>query len=501
MSNKIVNIVNFVRGVEPRFEEFDLYTPIVEEIKLNKKYGFENTFLLQYDAMMRQDIVDLFIQEKDEKMELGIWIEMARCLVEKAGIPWNSKQGWDWDWYVNPGFLLAYSKEEKRRIIDLIMEKFHSLFGYYPRSAGSWMLDTDSIDYMVQKYNVDAFCICREQWGTDAYTLWGGYYNGPYYPSKNHVLHPAQSRENQIDSPVIRILGPDPIYCFFEKRPDYSGIDSGLFTMEPAWDCGQSSEWVKWYFRNFIENEDMGLSYTQVGQENSFGWERIQKGLPMQMEILDQLVKAGKVCVEKMCDTGARFKTQFAMTPATVYSALDDWNDTGKQSVWYNCKNYRVNMYCDEYGVWIRDLHMFNENYRDVYLDHPCKSDYAILDTLPIMDGFRFSDEKTRAGYYFGKGHIDKIWSCGDVFCVLIEADGKKITVEISEERINMRCNVDFTVKFSFKKGCGQITEISKRKMTLRHNGMEYGVLMEHGNIEDDSFVSMKGEISFSLIS
>ena len=68
MSNKIVNIVNFVRGVEPRFEEFDLYTPIVEEIKLNKKYGFENTFLLQYDAMMRQDIVDLFIQEKDEKI-------------------------------------------------------------------------------------------------------------------------------------------------------------------------------------------------------------------------------------------------------------------------------------------------------------------------------------------------------------------------------------------------------------------------------------------------
>ena len=59
---RIMNIVNFVRGIEPRWE-MDLYTPVVEQIKCNKKYGIENTFLLQYDAMLRQDFTQLFQKE------------------------------------------------------------------------------------------------------------------------------------------------------------------------------------------------------------------------------------------------------------------------------------------------------------------------------------------------------------------------------------------------------------------------------------------------------
>ena len=342
--NKVVNIINFVRGVEPRCEK-DLLTPVIEEIKLNKKYGFENTFLLQYDAMMRPEFVELFRKEKDAHMELGIWIEMARCLVEEAGIPWRSKRGWDWDWYVNPGFLQAYTKEEKERIIDIIMEKFKDSFGYYPKSAGSWLLDSDSVMYMSKKYGLEAFCICREQWGTDAYTLWGGYYNGPYYPSKDNIFHPAQTKEQQIHVPVIRMLGPDPIYCYYEKRLDYNKIDRNLFSLEPVWDCGRDKNWVVWYFKNFIENEDMGYSYTQIGQENSFGWDAIQKGLPMQMEFLNQLVQAGKVRVEKLCDTGKAFRVQYEMTPAAVYSALDDWAGLDNQSVWYSCKEYRLNLF------------------------------------------------------------------------------------------------------------------------------------------------------------
>ena len=83
--NRVVNIINFVRGCEPRFE-MDLITPVVEEIRLNKKYGFENTFLLQYDTMCIKEFVDLFLREKDEHMEIGIWIEMAKPLIESIGL-------------------------------------------------------------------------------------------------------------------------------------------------------------------------------------------------------------------------------------------------------------------------------------------------------------------------------------------------------------------------------------------------------------------------------
>ena len=58
--------------------------------------------------------MDLFLKEKDERMELGIWIEMARCLIESIGLEWEGRPGFEWDWFVNPGFLLAYTKSQKR---------------------------------------------------------------------------------------------------------------------------------------------------------------------------------------------------------------------------------------------------------------------------------------------------------------------------------------------------------------------------------------------------
>ena len=375
--NRIVNIVNFIRGIEPR-RELDLVEPVREEIYLNKKYGFDNTFLIQYDAMCSEEITGLLKKEQDEHMELGIWLELARELVESIGVKWEGR--WDWDWHVNPGFLIAYTKEEKMKLIDRIMGKFFSVFGCYPRSAGSFILDSDSVKYLKEKYRIEAVCICREQWGTDGYTLWGGYYNGPYYPCEDHILHPAQSVDKQISVPVFRMLGPDPIYCYSEKIEERCGGPGyELYTLEPSYPCGADKEWIKWYFKNFTEREDMGYSYTQTGQENSFGWEMISKGLPMQMEYLDELQRAGKIRIEKLCDSGRAFSLSYPVTPLTVYSALDDWAENGRQSVWCSCRGYRVNVYCDGRNVLIRDIHLFDEACRDPYLDWPCRGGKRLL--------------------------------------------------------------------------------------------------------------------------
>lgn len=447
--NRVVNIVNFVRGCEPRCE-MDMVTPVLEEIRLNKKYGFENTFLLQYDAMCRKDFVDLFLKEKDEHMEIGVWLELARPLVESVGLVWEGR--WDWDWHVNPGFLTAYTKKGKEALIDKIMEKFHSIFGCYPKSAGAWLLDNDSICYMKDKYGLEAFCMCREQWGTDGYTLWGGYYNGPYFPSKNHFLHPAQTKEQQIHVPVFRMLGPDPIYCYYEGRESLNYPGNNLYTLEPTWSCGQSEAWVDWYFKNLTNQEDMGYSYTQTGQENSFGWESISNSLPMQMEYLNRLHKEGKIRIEKLCDSGKAFTNRYEMTPATVYSALDDWTGNGRQSVWYSCKNYRINVFCDGENVWIRDVHKFNETIRDFYLDEPCKTHSITYETLPIMDGLNFTDEDTVAGIYLGKGKITETKRADEEFIVSVEGEENRLTLQISEDEIKITGKKDFSLPFVTKK-------------------------------------------------
>ena len=59
MQKRIMNLVNFVRGCEPRQPWQDLYTPIKEEIAINKSYGFDHTVLMQYDALIRPDMVEL----------------------------------------------------------------------------------------------------------------------------------------------------------------------------------------------------------------------------------------------------------------------------------------------------------------------------------------------------------------------------------------------------------------------------------------------------------
>ena len=55
ITKKVINIINFVRATCLTDKNRDLILPVKEEIKLNKQYGFKNTFLLQYDAIISKD--------------------------------------------------------------------------------------------------------------------------------------------------------------------------------------------------------------------------------------------------------------------------------------------------------------------------------------------------------------------------------------------------------------------------------------------------------------
>ena len=53
MKKQIMNVVNFVRGIEPRWE-MDLYAPVVNEIEVNKKYHIPSTFLLALQTARKE---------------------------------------------------------------------------------------------------------------------------------------------------------------------------------------------------------------------------------------------------------------------------------------------------------------------------------------------------------------------------------------------------------------------------------------------------------------
>lgn len=479
-SRRVINIVNFVRGVEPRDPNMDLYLPVAEEMKLNKKYGFPNTFLLQYDAMLRSDFYNLFSSEKDEKTELGVWIEVVRPLTEAVGIPWRGRPGYDWDWHINPGFLMAYTQHQREALIDELMRKFRELFGEYPKSAGSWLLDSYSMDYMSRKYKIEAFAVCREQYAVDAYTLWGGYYNQGYFASNLNMLCPASSPEMQITAPVFRMLGIDPIYGYSERSKLYPHKhERECPTMEPVWYTGQEPDCIDWMLNCNFKEECLNFAYVQLGQENSFGWEEIVKGLPLQFEKVQKLVEDGTVIVEKMCETGRWFSDNYKATPATSLIALSDREDNDIQSVWYDCVNYRANLL--RYGdkLFFRDIYLFNEVYREAYYDLPCTDWQATYDNLPVIDGRLWSTDDVVAMLGFDC-HVTEILTKrigeNELEVTAICCDGERISVIFNENEIVITTQKPH--RLNFRRGTDFGTEIDARDNSLhmKHNGFSYCV-------------------------
>ena len=384
---KSINIMNFARSYEPRNLETEknLLKTTREQLDLVNEYGLDATFLLQYDVIANDEFVKMIKERAGENIELGFWYEVVEPLTTACGMPYESKRGWKWDWFIKPGFSVSYSLSDRERLIDEAMRKFKEVFGYYPRTVGSWLLDTHTINYLNDNYEIDALCYCRDQINTDAYTFVGGYFNQGYYPSRNNYFTPAGSLDTQVNIPIFRLLGPDPINNYDYGKYASPECGRGPYTMELVYPktTGRDPKITAWYFDNFFNQEDLGFSYVQIGQENSFAMYDIIEPLRMQIE---QAIKLDGVKIEKMCDTGRAFKERFKTTPATSVCALNNWDTTDCQSVYYDCINYTANVMRVGNNTFIRALYLFDDRVEDYYTKRVCDTFDAVYENLPIVD-------------------------------------------------------------------------------------------------------------------
>ncbi|MEO6963956.1 MAG: hypothetical protein ABIY90_18450, partial [Puia sp.] len=371
---RIVNIVNFIRLLEPRdaaITEDLLYQTVLQQVRIMKKYRLKGSFLLQYDALLDPRYQQLLKSLPRDSFDIGAWWEIPQPLVENAGLPWRGR--YPWDWRANIGFSTGYTPAEREKLADTYMKDFKRIFGYYPKSVGSWFIDAHTLDYMYRKYKIVASSNCKDQIGTDGYTLWGGYWNQAYYPSKLNAYMPAQHEKNQIPVPIFRMLGSDPV------RQYDNGLGSdrqGVVTLEPVYRFGGGdSTWVHWYFKEFIEGKCMAYAYTQAGQENSFTWAGMQKGFEIQMPLIAQLRDERKIQVETLAESGQWFRDHYKTTPPTSVTVNEDLEGSDRKTVWFNSRFYRINLLWENGRLRFRDVHLFNENFPSPYITKKAGSD------------------------------------------------------------------------------------------------------------------------------
>lgn len=395
-SPRIINIINFIRQTDYRVENADklLFQTVQEQLKLVNKYDFPATFLLQYDALINPLYQDLLKKELNSSSEIGAWWEITQPQAETAGIKWRGEHSWVS--HANIAFTTGYSPEEREKLVDVYMSKFKEIFGRYPRSVGSWFIDSHSLAYMYEKYNIVASCNCKDQIGTDGYTLWGGYWNQAYYPSRLNAYMPAQTTAGQIPVPIFRMLGSDPIYQYDTGL----GRDrQGVISLEPVYpESGKNKKWVEYFLESIVHQPALAFNYAQAGQENSFTWSGMQEGLQMQFPLFDSLRKVNKIRLETLEQTGRWFKGNFPLTPATAVTTLTDVRNKGNKTVWFNSRYYRTNLLWEGKSFRFRDIHLFDEKFESDYLKKAGVGSQFFYYTLPVVDGFIWSTAERRAG-------------------------------------------------------------------------------------------------------
>lgn len=434
---RVVNVINFIRLTEPRRYEHPslnwisdtvLYETVESQIDLMNKYGIKGSFLLQYDALIQPHYQKLLKEKPIEGTEIGAWWEITEPHVKDAGIKWRGR--YPWDWYANVGFSTGYTQQEREKLVDVYMAKFKEIFGEYPKSVGSWFIDAHSLAYMRDKYGIEASAACRDQIGTDGYNLWGGYWQGGYYPSRKNFYIPAQTKGNQIDVPVFRLLGSDPIAQY---DCGLGGKHQAVVTLEPVYgNAGGNPAWIDWFFEKMIYDPAMNLSYFQAGQENMFTWRSMRKGLEYQFPALARLAKKGDIRLETLGETGRAFSAAHTMTPPSAISAMNGFGaDSLDRTVWFNSKNYRLNLMWEGERMFVRDIHLFDENQESLYLNTPCTTDYCHYWTLPVVDGNVWSNDSVRGALRFYRVMPDGSSEEMKFGEPVMSNDGKTLTVSV----------------------------------------------------------------------
>ncbi|WP_250623156.1 hypothetical protein [Pinirhizobacter soli] len=498
---RCINVVNFIRLVESRFA-MDMLQPVREQMALVLRHGLPATWLLQFDALVDGPFVGFLKQHMADNHEVGFWFEMNQKICAAAGIPWRGRPDYEWDPDPKVAFTIGYTPDERIRLADAAMKAFHSTWGRYPRSVASWNLDALVVQHLADRYGVDAFAVCRDQIATDGFTIWGAPIAG-YYPSKTNAWSPALNAANQVDAPVFRMLGQDPVYYYTKqwRLPDGTPLQQPD-TIEPVWVSGRSTAFVDAFLAMLARGPSLGFAYAQLGQENTFSWDQQAQAYPMQMAKLAKLRDEGALHVETMESSGRRFKQAFRQTPAQAQVQLvDPFGNTEpvQRSIWYQSRFYRANLHFRGNIPFLRDITVYSDRFAQPFLHEPTQQKNVEQKMLAVLDGYHWSrhpgaidDDDAAGGYFLVNGErlvltgIPVVTQTGQSLVVTMSVgSGRVLTLRFDEQAITCelapRDGTTLEISFQWDPAKAAFRDVTPASATYRWQAFDYRVVVRQG--------------------
>lgn len=362
--NSFVSIVNPVRGDD--FKQLKDQKPeeaVLGQAEILNKFSLPATWLLRYDVLSNKSVIGILNSRNDEK---GLFLEITPTWTNQASVLYRQSSSWH---NAGSAFLSGYETKEREQLIDAAFEKFKSIFNYYPKSVGAWWVDAYSANYMQQKYGINSVLIVADQYTTDNYQIWGQYWSTPYYPSKKHLLHPAQSEDNKIPVVIIQWAARDPVNAYG------SGVEESTFSV-------QSNDYIDYhnlktdYFEKLVDiytkQQHNKFGFLAVGLENSYDWKKYKNEYENQIKLILKKIELGQLSVVTASDFAAWYKRTFPQISPEHIIIADDPLGNFKKTVWFMNPYYRAGWFFNEEGSSFRDIRQYIEGEEELCFQIRC---------------------------------------------------------------------------------------------------------------------------------
>ncbi len=414
--NSFVTIVNPVRGSDFWDQKNQkVETAFLGEYEILRKFNLSATWLLRYDVLSNEIIVNQLKNTSDEK---GLFLEITPQWTNDAGIPYHKGASWH---SAASAFLTGYEQNQREKLIDASFEKFKKVFGYFPKSVGAWWIDSYSLSYMQKKYSIISSLLVSDQYSTDNYQIWGQYWSTPYYPSKNNALHPAQSLENKLPIVMIQWAPRDPV----------NGYGNGV--LESTYSV-QANDYIDYHnldTKYFSKLVDLYTSqpFNQFGQlviglENSYSWDKYKNEYENQIRTIVDKKNSNQLSIVTMENFANWYKTNFPdFSPASVIVS-DDPLGSSKKTVWYMDPFYRAGWFYDQNGSNFRDIRQYTEGSEELCLKVRCDQVNFATSATRVLDDVSFGHKWIIDN---GKVHDFKVSKEADGFIISYKNEADKL--------------------------------------------------------------------------